>query len=174
MFELKYLGDPRILYCPAAPEDSHVDWGNQGPGWTNGTGAQAGKPANWNAVHSGYYHYANYFVRSGHGWGTNLGNGTRSRRRAGAGGRNQKDKADTVLATDIMVHWTTGTATAGGWAHGQGRRAGQAGRHAGDGGRLQVSFEGGNVLFNDGHAEWRNAEDTKYRWFHRGWGDFFW
>jgi prepilin-type processing-associated H-X9-DG protein len=38
-----------------------------------------------------------------------------------------------------------------------------------------VEFEGGNVLYNDGHAEWKNAADTKLRWYHvPDWFEGYW
>jgi prepilin-type N-terminal cleavage/methylation domain-containing protein/prepilin-type processing-associated H-X9-DG protein len=177
MFELKYLGDPRILYCPAAPEDSHVDWGNQGPGWTNGTGAQAASRRTGTRCTAATTTTRTTSADGNAGGHTNRGNigkharpsGRRWPEPEGQGRHGAGDRRHGPLADGHGDRWWDAPLAK------DGERVKRVGTPE-MGADYKVSFEGGNVLYNDGHAEWRNAEDTKFRWHWNevGWGDFFW
>ena len=171
-----YVKDPRIYYCPAQEEISWVDWQDQEQHWnfvrTGNIGHQ--NPATGlGATHNGYHHYANWYSQWGdmnhpvnRGW-----NGVPA-----PVARSSRDKADRVLATDIMMrrpqydwginmngHLLSDTSP-------KGRK-----RTAEPDPTKLVEFEGGNVLYNDGHAEWKNAADTKLRWHHvPDWYEGYW
>jgi prepilin-type N-terminal cleavage/methylation domain-containing protein/prepilin-type processing-associated H-X9-DG protein len=168
LFANGYVTDPRIFYCPAQEEISWIDWQDQGINWTVNAANAPGTGA-----HSGYNHYANWYDQ----WG-NMGHpANRGAYNVPAPiARSARDKADRVIATDIMMrrvqydwginfngHLLSDTSVKGR------KRTSDP-----DPARL-VEFEGGNVLYNDGHAEWKNTSDTKLRWHHvPDWYEGYW
>ena len=138
-----------------------TDLAEQGPYWER---VIQGDMTGLSAAHNGYFHYANWYNQ----WGDMNHPANR-----GANGvplpiaRRIDDKADRVLATDIMVWAPAGPLAEEGWCNhrlSQGRK-----RPNNPDTNVTVIFEGGNILYNDGHAEWRNTSDTQLRWFENGW-----
>jgi prepilin-type N-terminal cleavage/methylation domain-containing protein/prepilin-type processing-associated H-X9-DG protein len=168
-----HLPDPRILYCPGGEETggnhtaSHANRDAQGKGnvdkWAIGLRTNDWAGAGFNQT--GYAMWAK--------WDGHFGDA-----RKDWFARVQKDRADRVMASDHMMR---------GWAE------------VWNGHRLEkrklvgtvpfagfpadpvpqnttaatVNFEGGNVLYNDGHVVWKSTTETLWRW--RDWDyDTFW
>ena len=166
LFVLKHAPDYRIFYCPAMTEINWTDYEEQGPYWRR---VEQGDMTGLSAAHNGYFHYANWY----HQWG-DMGHPANR----GSGGipapiaRSVRDKADRILATDIMVYSTGSNLPEEGWCNhrlSEGRK-----RPNNANTKITVIYEGGNLLFNDGHAEWRNTADTKERWNGAWWDAVYW
>jgi prepilin-type N-terminal cleavage/methylation domain-containing protein/prepilin-type processing-associated H-X9-DG protein len=170
LFANGYVKDARIYYCPAQEEISWFDWQDREQFWVR---INQGDMQGLNEANIGYFTYANFYSQ----WGdmnhpTNRGNNGVPARVA----RSARDKADHVLASDAMMrrtqydwginmnnHLLSDTSV-------QGRK-----RTSDPDPTRLVEFEGGNVLYNDGHAEWKNAADTKLRWHHvPDWFEAYW
>ena len=170
-----YVKDPRIYYCPAQEEISWFDWQDREQHWAR---VRNGDLQGLNDANIGYFMYANFYDQ----WGnmdhpTNRGaKGPDGIMRPAPIARSARDRADRVLASDAMArrvqydwgininnHLLPDTSPTGR------KRTADPDRT-----RL-VEFEGGNVLFNDGHAEWRNASDSQLRWYHvPDWFEAYW
>jgi prepilin-type N-terminal cleavage/methylation domain-containing protein len=165
-----YVKDARIYYCPAQEEISWIDWQDQQNNWIP---VQQGNLQGLVGAHNGYHHYANWYDQ----WG-NMGHpANRGAYNVPAPiARSARDKADRVIATDVMmrrVQYDWGV-NFNGHLLSDTSVKGRKRTSDPDPARL-VEFEGGNVLYNDGHAEWKNAADTKLRWHHvPDWYEGYW
>ena len=165
LFVLKHAPDYRIFYCPAMTEVNWTDLEEQGPHWR---AVEQGDLGGLSRAHNGYFHYANW---------THVHDANHPARR-GSGGvplpiaRSVRDKADRVVATDIMVLSLAGLPEEGWCNHrlADGRKRPDMPNNP----NLTVIFEGGNVLYNDGHVEWKNTSFTKERWNGAWWDAVYW
>jgi len=177
LFSLGYVKDPRIYYCPAQEEISWYDWQDMEQHWTyiRTTGPGKGGGPGYSTVHNGYHHYANWYdqwQQPGHdGHPANRGVVKDGKRYPAQIARSTRDKGDRVLATDLMMRrvemdWEVNY---NGHLLSEGRK-----RPNNRDPKITVNFEGGNVLYNDGHAEWKNVSDTEMRWAQPGWMEGYW
>jgi len=169
-----YVKDYRIYYCPAQEEIAWTDFQDQEQHWKR---VAQGDLTGLTAAHNGYFHYANWYDQ----WGNkdhpaNRGNkgkeGTDGVTREAPIARSARDKADRVLATDMMMRRTQYD-----WGINFNNHLLSEGKKRPNtkDTSILVEFEGGNVLYNDGHAEWKNTADTQVRWHHvPDWFEGYW
>ena len=170
-----YVKDPRIYYCPAQEEISWIDWQDREQFWVK---YRNGDLKGLTDAHNGYAHYANWYDQ----WGNmdhpaNRGaKGPDGIQRPAPIARSARDRADRVLATDNMMRRTQYDWGINFNNHLLPDTSPEGRKRTADPDRTRlVEFEGGNVLYNDGHAEWRNASDTQLRWHHvPDWYEAYW
>jgi len=165
-----YVKDPRIYYCPGQDDISWVDWQDQEKNWLK---VAQGDYTGLSAAHNGYHHYANYYSQWGDpNYPTNKGMyGVPAPVATGA-----DDRGDKVLATDMMLRRTNYDWGINMNGHLLPDRSPKGRKRTSDPDPTRlVEFEGGNVLYNDGHAEWKNVSETKLRWqLVPGWFEAYW
>src|SRR5688572_5748738 len=111
LFVLKQAPDYRIFYCPAMTDINWTDIAEQGPHWER---VIQNDMTGLSAAHNGYFHFANWYKQ----WGDMNHPANR-----GANGvplpvaRRIDDKADRVLATDIMIWAPAGPLAEEGWCN---------------------------------------------------------
>ena len=163
LYSMKQISDYRILYCPAQEEISWFELEERKTRWDRLPEPQ------WNDIYTGYFMQANWYEA----WG-NMGHPANR----GVGGvpapvaRSQRDKGDKVMAVDVMMKERRADVPELGFNNhllSEGRKRPNHPDPA-----YTVNFEGGNVLYNDGHAEWHNTADTKMRWEQHDWFETFW
>ena len=161
LFVMKQAPDYRIFYCPSLDEIAWTDLAEQTPNWER---VRRGDMGGLTAAHSGYFDFVNWCER----WHGFAPNNTGSGHPANVGVNNVgapiakmvSDPADRVMATDMMpyqVRFATDVNFSGHVLTSGKKRPNDPDT------TVKVVWEGGNVLFNDGHAEWRNAADAKPR-----------
>jgi prepilin-type N-terminal cleavage/methylation domain-containing protein/prepilin-type processing-associated H-X9-DG protein len=182
LYDNGLLPDPRVMYCPgndALRPDSHT--ASTGNRHANGDdnlkrwakGKRLNNYADWEAGfnQSGYALFFN--------WNTHFaGNDLRHQLFP----RGVKDKGNRVAAMDHMMrggydlwngHVLDRPVRVGTMPEGQFALDAKYRDPTPD---AKVNFEGGNVLFNDGHVEWKGTTQTAWRFSEPGWGSFemFW
>jgi len=173
VYSMGHLPDPRILYCPGGEENAGnhtASTANVGPRGNNVTKWLVGKEfGNWHDNNfafnqTGYALFIN--------WDDHFGD-----IRKDWFARVQKDRSERIMAADHMMR--------GQWEMWNGhtlekrKRVGTVplpGYPADPTPDATVNFEGGNVLFNDGHVIWKGTTEVVHRFYEPGWGDYheFW
>ena len=163
LYVLKQAPDYRIFYCPAMTDISWTDIGEQSPHWE---AVARGDMTGLSRAHNGYFHYANWY----HVWGDPNGH-VMNRGYKGVPGPNARrvdDRADRVIAADIMTYQPPGAGLPeNGWNNHQLTSGRKRPDHPDDP-NVTVIFEGGNTLFNDGHVEWHTTAEQKARFIYDG------
>ena len=158
LFVLKQAPDYRIFYCPSMTDINWTDLAEQGPYWER---VIQGDMTGLSAAHNGYFHDANWYNQ----WGDMNHPANRGENGVPAPvARRIDDKGDRVLATDIMIYNPPGSAGVAEEGFCNHRLSTGRKRPNNPDTNITVIFEGGNILYNDGHAEWRNTSDTQPRW----------
>ena len=165
LYAMKQMPDYRILYCPAQEEISWFELEERKTRWDP---APNRAEPQWNDIYTGYTMLANFYEQ----WG----NMDHPANRGYNGvpmpvARSVRDKGDRVMATDSMIGrrpdlelpWNNHLLS-------EGRKR----PNVPNDNTYTVNFEGGNVLFNDGHVEWKNTADTKIRSNKSDWFDMLW
>ena len=176
VYEAGYLPDPRILYCPGGDERADSHTASTGNRHANGDdnvkrwakGKRLGNWADWEAGfnQTGYamwYNWNPHFAPTDprYNWFARV----------------VKDRGDRIVASDHMMR--------GQWDLWNGHVAEKplrvgtvpaTGFPADPTPDAKVKFEGGNLLFNDGHVDWKRTSEMVWRFQEPGWGDFhvFW
>ena len=161
-WQLKMAPDYRIFYCPAQEEISWFEYEERKVQWD-----RLPDP-NYNEIYTGYFMFAGYYPLHGQGDHPAI-QGHKGKPMGTA--RSVRDNGDKVMATDVMIgrrpDWEYN------WNNhllGDGRKR----PDNPDDNHYTVNFEGGNVLYNDGHAEWHQTSDTKIRNARGDWFDIIW
>jgi prepilin-type N-terminal cleavage/methylation domain-containing protein/prepilin-type processing-associated H-X9-DG protein len=165
LFALRMAPDYRIFYCPAQEE---ISWFELEERKTRFDPSPDRAEPQWNDIYTGYAMYANFYEQ----WG----NMDHPANKGYEGvpmpvARTVRDRGDRVLATDAMIGkrpdlelpWNNHLLSSG-------RKRPNVPNDT----SYTVNFEGGNILFNDGHAEWVNTSDAKIRGQRADWFDIFW
>jgi len=170
-----HISDARILYCPSGNEQPANETAASYGGWLTPLGnqkfwAEAKRTGQWSGgPHginvTGYAMYARWAawwdpadVR--HKWSA----------------KSTKDRANKVIAADHMVREAVEQWNAHRLADGVRKRTDpvpDVGQQADPNPDHTVIFEGGNVLYNDGHVSWRPHSETKFRVNIHGFHVFF-
>jgi prepilin-type N-terminal cleavage/methylation domain-containing protein/prepilin-type processing-associated H-X9-DG protein len=159
LYDLRQISDYRILYCPAQDEINWFELEERKTRWDQ-------VPVLWNDIYTGYFMYANYYEQ----WGNAAHPSNRGVNGVPAPvARSVRDKADRVLATDTMIGRRVEDINFNNHLLSEGRK-----RPNNPDTNVTVNFEGGNVLYNDGHAEWHNTADVQIRLQDPGWFDMYW
>jgi prepilin-type N-terminal cleavage/methylation domain-containing protein/prepilin-type processing-associated H-X9-DG protein len=163
VWALKHAPDYRIFYCPAQEEISWFELEERKAQYDRVD------PGPWFfEIYTGYIMYANFYEQ----WGnmdhpSNRGyNGVPT-----PIARSVRDKADRVMASDVMIGRRPDWEIA--WNNhllSSGRKRPNVPSDT----SYTVNFEGGNVLYNDGHAEWHNTADVQIRTNRADWFDLLW
>jgi prepilin-type N-terminal cleavage/methylation domain-containing protein/prepilin-type processing-associated H-X9-DG protein len=167
-----FLPDPRILYCPGGEDTAGnhtASTANAAGGYNNVTKWAVGKASN-NGWHAEAFNQTGYAMWVN--WDDHFGD-----LRKDWFARVAKDRSERIMASDHMMR--------GQWEVWNGhllekrKRVGTVpftGYPADPNPDVTVNFEGGNVLYNDGHVVWKGTTETVWRFQEPGWGDFhvFW
>ena len=167
-----HMQDPRIIYCPSAEENA----GNHTATTANADAMGNGNLKRW-AIGKRTNDWAGAgFNQSGYAlwmqWDDHFPIGDR---RQEWFARVTKDSSERIVASDHMMRrWAE---VWNGHMLDKGRkRVGTqpfTGFPADPSPNDTVNFEGGNVLYNDGHVVWKSTSETVWRW--RDWDfDAFW
>jgi prepilin-type N-terminal cleavage/methylation domain-containing protein/prepilin-type processing-associated H-X9-DG protein len=146
--------DPRVLYCPSCNMDDNLGHAYESykPFW-------ATHPTDYSQIYVGYCCFANYEVTS-----------DTKKLLPTLVALKPNDVGTKVLGCDVMIGGAQGNLV---WNNHQSRAphplnpTAQAGS-----GDATVNFDGGNVLYNDGHVEWIDVAGVQYRYTDRM-QDFF-
>jgi prepilin-type N-terminal cleavage/methylation domain-containing protein/prepilin-type processing-associated H-X9-DG protein len=165
LYAMKQMPDYRILYCPAQEEISWFELEERKTRWD--PAANRAQPQ-WNDIYSGYVMLANHYEQ----WGNMDHPSNRGYQGVPAPvARSVRDKGDRVMAIDTMIGRRPD------WEIAWNNHLLSSGRkrpNVPNNNTYTVNFEGGNVLFNDGHVEWKNTADTKIRTNRADWFDLLW
>jgi len=176
-YNLGIVNDIRIYFCPSAEENGlgnertyRVEkdlWetAKRENTWVEFTAPASGPGAGRRDLNTGYA----FFTYWQHHWGQGD-----PRRRLVAS--STKDKANTVIAMDWMSRRDWFERWIAHPLQGARKRVGTTadpGHMADPTPDQTVLFEGGNILYNDGHVDWKRYDQVKFRW--TDWGyDWFW
>jgi prepilin-type N-terminal cleavage/methylation domain-containing protein/prepilin-type processing-associated H-X9-DG protein len=168
VFQMGHLPDPRILYCASA--DAEATDNDTAAGYEQGRegGRQVTNLNFWDrAKRTNLFVDGNLANQTGYAFWTNQDlRFSRDDRRRDWFARFKDDPADRVMASDHMTRGDTGDRWTGHKVDSRRRRVTTAplpGFPADPDPDVTVNFEGGNVLYNDGHVEWKSTNETVWR-----------
>jgi prepilin-type processing-associated H-X9-DG protein len=142
--------NPHVLYCPSSNSDAGLTYDEYQQYWIT-------NPSDYRYIAVGYCCYGCYDIPTEPVTGPN---GTLSALFAWKA----TDSSSKVLGSDVMIYSPPGATfseAANNHQSIQPRRISAA--NSGTSGTATVNFDGGNVLYNDGHVEWHTWSEVKYQ-----------